>query len=216
MICHHRTKGVFCRLRPTDLCQITLISTRSHSYHEQGLGSGGTQPANRQRRQREELGEAEGNIQFRHKELGQQAGKPGRSSQGELGRTAFCRCCVLLCPRDPIVLGSTHCKIQPSWLLLTSGAAQARWQPAPSESSQCVLDCPHPRADALPPLQTQMLRNTRSSLVSSHSGSCRLWWWLELQARGHDLAPTLYLAQGMGTSGTGQGWLVTQRLHRTK
>lgn len=102
---------------------------RSHLYHEQGLGSRGPQPANMQ-----ELGKAEGNTQFRQKELEQQAAKPGRGRQGELRRTAFCRCCVFLCPRDPILLGSTHCKIQPPRLLLTSGAAQARWQPAPSES----------------------------------------------------------------------------------
>lgn len=184
-----------------DLCQITLISMRSHLYHEQGLGSGGPQPANRQRRQREELGKAEGNIQFRQKELAHLT----RSCQGELRRTAFCRHCVLLYPRDPILLGSAHCKIQPSWLLLTPGAAQARQQTAPSESSQRVLECPHPRADALPPLQAQMLRNTRSSLMSSRSGSHRLWWWLEPQARGRDLAPTLCLAKSMGTCGTGQG-----------
>lgn len=128
--------------------QIVLISMRSQSYREQGSGSHGHQPANRQRRQREELGKAEGNIQFRQ-ELGQQAVKPGRSSQGELRRTAFCRCGVFLCPRNPILLGSTHCKIRPSQLLLASGAAQVRWQPAPSESSQCVLDCPPPRPDDL-------------------------------------------------------------------
>lgn len=78
------------------------------------------------RRQRDKLSEAEGKIQLRKKELGQQAVKPGRSSQGELRRTEFCRCCVFLCPRDPILLGSTHCKTQPSQLLLTSGAAQVR------------------------------------------------------------------------------------------
>lgn len=152
---------------------------RSHSYHEQGLGSRGPQPANRQRRQREELDKAEGNIQFRQ-ELGQQAVKPGRSSQGEL-RNAFCRCCVFLCPRNPIVLGSTHCKVHPSQLLPASGAAQARWQPALSEPSQCVLDC-HLPGQMPCSLQVQMLRNTSSILVSSCSGSCRWWWWLEPQA----------------------------------
>jgi len=44
---------------------------------------------------------------------------------------------VSVCPRDPILLGSTRCKIQLFRLLVTSEAARARQQPAPSKSSQC-------------------------------------------------------------------------------
>ena len=59
-----------------------LTSMRSHSYHEQGLGSCGPQPAIGKRGRGRSWVRQKVHIQFRQKKLGQQAVKPARSSQG--------------------------------------------------------------------------------------------------------------------------------------
>lgn len=123
-------------------CSSTFMT--SNSYHEQGLGSHGCQPgtgkAGRGRScvRQKYICSSERKMQVSSWRNQSGAARAYSKTHSKLRNIAFCRCCVFVCSKDPILLGSIRWKIQPSH---NSAPHNLRsWMNQVSNSPQQVLE----------------------------------------------------------------------------